>query len=203
MVSARVADPLSFDPDPDPDPTFRLNTDPDPIRIQGFDDQNIQLKKMFGSKPKFTYPQASIKYEQVTEEAFSSQKRTSSTSKHKNSLIFSTFVGNFCPPISGSATLIFALMETAKGVLSLAGLAGRDSSAVIYCQYQLMVCTQYGIRPQNSVITESSHGRQRPVLYMGGHASSLVSTRYRRHTENSVYKQYRQRLYSTGKQIIH
>jgi hypothetical protein len=56
MVSARVADPLSFDPDPDPDPTFRLNTDPDPIRIQGFDDQNIQLKKMFGSKPKFTYP---------------------------------------------------------------------------------------------------------------------------------------------------
>jgi hypothetical protein len=31
------------DPDyliPNPDPSFRLNTDPDPTRIQGFDDQN-------------------------------------------------------------------------------------------------------------------------------------------------------------------
>jgi hypothetical protein len=43
---------------------FRLNTDPepDPIRIQGFDDQKLL---------------------QVTKEAFISQKRTSSTSKHE------------------------------------------------------------------------------------------------------------------------
>jgi hypothetical protein len=50
MVSARVADPLSFDPDPDP--TFRLNTDPDPIWIQGFDDQNLQVKKNVWIKTK-------------------------------------------------------------------------------------------------------------------------------------------------------
>ncbi len=38
----------------------------------------------------------------MTKEAFSSQKRTSSTSKHEISLLFSTFVGHFCPPGSGS-----------------------------------------------------------------------------------------------------
>jgi hypothetical protein len=56
MVPSRVADPHSFHPDPDP--AFRLNTDPDPIRIriQGFKDQKfkkkLQLKKIhfFGSK---------------------------------------------------------------------------------------------------------------------------------------------------------
>jgi hypothetical protein len=35
-------------------------------------------------------------------EAFSLQKRTSSTSKHENSLLFSIFMGHFCPPGSGS-----------------------------------------------------------------------------------------------------
>jgi hypothetical protein len=32
-----VSDPYSFDPDP----AFWLNTDPDPIRIRGFDDQKL------------------------------------------------------------------------------------------------------------------------------------------------------------------
>jgi hypothetical protein len=47
-----------------------------------------------------TYPLASIKDVQVTKEAFSSQKRTSNTSKHEISF-FSTFVGHFCPLGSG------------------------------------------------------------------------------------------------------
>jgi hypothetical protein len=71
---------------------FRLNTnpDPDPIQIQGFDDQqlkkNLKLKKLknfLDQSLEFTYSKASIKEVQVTKEAFSSQKRTSSTSKHK------------------------------------------------------------------------------------------------------------------------
>jgi hypothetical protein len=38
-------DPYSLNPDPDtnPDPTFKVN--PDPIRIQGFDDQQNLRKK--------------------------------------------------------------------------------------------------------------------------------------------------------------
>jgi hypothetical protein len=36
----------------------------------------------------FTYPHASIKDAQATGEAFSPQKRISSTSKHENSLLF-------------------------------------------------------------------------------------------------------------------
>ncbi len=53
---------------------FRLNTDPYLIRIQC-------LENMFFHKLQFTssYPYASIKDVQTTEEAFSPQKRTSST----------------------------------------------------------------------------------------------------------------------------
>ncbi len=57
----------------------RLNTDPDP----GFYDQKLKRitaeKKIFDQKMRFTFPQASIKDVQATEEAFSPQKRTSST----------------------------------------------------------------------------------------------------------------------------
>jgi hypothetical protein len=41
--------------------------------------------KFFLVQKQFTYPKASIKDVQVTKEAFSSLKRTSSTSKHENS----------------------------------------------------------------------------------------------------------------------
>jgi hypothetical protein len=54
-------------------------------------------------KLQFTYPLASIKDVQATGEASSPQKKTSSTSKHENSLFFSIFVGHFCPPGSGSS----------------------------------------------------------------------------------------------------
>jgi hypothetical protein len=43
-----------------------------------------------------------VKNVQVTEEAFSSQKRPSNTSKHELLKFFSTFVGHFCLPGSGS-----------------------------------------------------------------------------------------------------
>jgi hypothetical protein len=46
-------------------------------------------------KLQFTFPYASIKDAQATGEAFSPQKRTSSTSKHENSVLFSIFVGLF------------------------------------------------------------------------------------------------------------
>jgi hypothetical protein len=81
--------------------------DPDP----GFDD--LKLKKITAEKNinflgdqklQFTYPLASIKDVQATGEAFSPQKRTSSTSKHENSVLFSIFVGHFCPPGSGSGS---------------------------------------------------------------------------------------------------
>jgi hypothetical protein len=55
---------------------MNTNPDPDPIRIQGFNDQ--KLKK---------------KYVQVTEEAFSSQN----TSKHELLQIFFYFCGSFLP----------------------------------------------------------------------------------------------------------
>ncbi len=42
MVISRGLDPDSLNPDPDrdPDPAFQVN--PDPIRIQGFDDQKLK-----------------------------------------------------------------------------------------------------------------------------------------------------------------
>jgi hypothetical protein len=47
-LSNRVADPHSFHPDPDPafQAEYRSgsNTNPDPIRIQGFNDQKLKKK---------------------------------------------------------------------------------------------------------------------------------------------------------------
>ncbi len=83
---------------------FRI-PDPDPR----FDD--LKLEKIYSwkfnfdfldQKLLFTYPQASIKDTQATGEAFSPQKRTSSTSKHKNSVHFSIYMGHFCPPVVSS-----------------------------------------------------------------------------------------------------
>jgi hypothetical protein len=42
-------DPESLNPDPESlnlDPGFQVNPDPDPIRIQGFDDQKLKKKKL-------------------------------------------------------------------------------------------------------------------------------------------------------------
>jgi hypothetical protein len=50
---------------------------------------------------------ASIKDSQATGEAFSPQKRTSSTSKDENSVLFKFLGGHFCLPGSGSGSAIF------------------------------------------------------------------------------------------------
>jgi hypothetical protein len=55
-------------------------------------------------KLQFTYPLASIKNVQDIEEAFSSQKRPSNTSKQENFKFFLLFVGHFCPSGSGSGS---------------------------------------------------------------------------------------------------
>jgi hypothetical protein len=85
---------------------MNTNPYPDPIGIQGFNDQKMEekitaKKNFFGSKTTIYLSKASIKNIQVTEEVFSSQKRLSNTSKHDILKKNSTFVGNFCPPGSG------------------------------------------------------------------------------------------------------
>jgi hypothetical protein len=77
--------------------------------IQGFDDQKFlkfkSLKKLIFFKSKIAiYFKASIKDAQAAGEAFSPQKRTFSNSKHEMYLLFSFFVGHFCPPESGSGS---------------------------------------------------------------------------------------------------
>jgi hypothetical protein len=77
----RVSDPYPFDTDPVQVQHFMLNIDqdPDPIRIQGFDDQKMKkvTAEIFFSSKTTIYlspAQGPIKDVQVTEEAFSSQK---------------------------------------------------------------------------------------------------------------------------------
>jgi hypothetical protein len=82
------SDPYSIatDPDPYPDPAFRLNTNPDP----GMYDQKLKKmyslkkkKKFFGSKTSL-YLSLGLHQERPSyKKAFSSQKRTSITSKHE------------------------------------------------------------------------------------------------------------------------
>ncbi len=64
------------------------------------DEKKIQF--VLDQKLQFSYPYAFIKNVQVTEEAFSSQTRTSNTSKH--GIFFLLFMGHFCPPGSGSGS---------------------------------------------------------------------------------------------------
>ncbi len=104
VQATRVSDPHSFDPDPDPAFRLETNPDPDPIPVQGFNDQKLKKKKqlkkilnLFLINLQFTYPKASIKYVQVTEEAFSSQKRPSNTSKHELLQKIFFFCGSFLP----------------------------------------------------------------------------------------------------------
>jgi hypothetical protein len=73
---------------------LRLNINPDPIRIQGFMTKNC--KKITAEKKLTIYPSLGLHIVQVTEEAFSSQKRPYNTSKHelKKKLYF---CGSFLP----------------------------------------------------------------------------------------------------------
>ncbi len=84
---------VNFFTDLDPDPEVEAGDQygSGSIRIQGFNDQKFNKKitaekkyKIFlGSKTAINLSLASIKYVQVTEEACSSQKRPSNTSKHE------------------------------------------------------------------------------------------------------------------------
>jgi hypothetical protein len=59
-----------------------------------------------------------IKDVQATEEAFSPQKRTSSTLNHKMSEFFLFFVGLFCPPgsVSGSPSYRRGLQPSKENI---------------------------------------------------------------------------------------
>ncbi len=80
---------------PDPDPGL------DDLKLKQIYNQKFNFN-FFNQKLQFTYPQAS-QDAQATGETFSPQKRTSSTSKDENSVLFSIFWGHFCPPGSGYA----------------------------------------------------------------------------------------------------
>jgi hypothetical protein len=75
-------DPDLLNPGPDskPDPAFQMNPDPYPdlIQVQGFDDK--KLKKINAD---LIFLKLQFTYVQETGEAFSSQKRTFSTSKNE------------------------------------------------------------------------------------------------------------------------
>ncbi len=58
---------------------YQSGSDPDPIRIQGFDYQKFNKIYSLKQIKYFFYQKASIKDVQATEESSSSQKRTSST----------------------------------------------------------------------------------------------------------------------------
>jgi hypothetical protein len=93
-----------------PDPEFTVNLDPNLIRIQGFDDQNVDKKKsadiFIDQILQFTYPKASIKDIQATGEAFSPKKENVQHCKKRKLLTFFYVCGTFCPPVSGSGLRI-------------------------------------------------------------------------------------------------
>ncbi len=117
---------------------FYTDTDPDPaflcwilIRIRVLITK-IKKKCRYSWKKPFLYLKKTTNYlslglhkgVKATEEAYSPQKRTSSTSKHDISLFFSIFVGQFCPPGSGYGSTL---------------LRNPDPDPEHWCQYTLLV----------------------------------------------------------------
>ncbi len=102
------------DPDwlnPDPGPTFQVNPnldkDPDPIRIQGFDDQKFK-KRRKNPDNFFIFFIKNCSYLSLgLHKGRQKHKRSLHPPKEniqhfKKSNLLSIFVGNFCPPGSGS-----------------------------------------------------------------------------------------------------
>jgi hypothetical protein len=96
--------------DSDPDPAFKvkpdLDTDPDPVSMQSesrVDDQNFKKKTaaifyifFFGSKFKFTYPEAFIKYIHPTyRRSLQPSKENIQHLKRLNVFTFFYFTGSF------------------------------------------------------------------------------------------------------------
>jgi hypothetical protein len=104
-----------------------LNTDPDRdpirIRIQGFNDQKLKKKItaeifyyfFWDQKLQFTHPYASIRTSKLQKKP-SALKGSHPTLQNMNFKNFSTFVGHFCPPGSGSTDPI----ESGSGSATLA-----------------------------------------------------------------------------------
>jgi hypothetical protein len=88
---------------------FRLNTDPDPIRIQGFDDPklieiyNWKKKKFFGSKTtiylSLDFRKGRPSYRRSLQP---SKENIQHLIKNMKFLNFFLLLGKFCPPVSGS-----------------------------------------------------------------------------------------------------
>ncbi len=126
ILKSRAVDPDSSNPDTNPDPAFQVNpdTDPDP----GFWWPKTAEKKyswnfffFFDPKLQFTCSYATIKYLQATGEAFSSQKRTYSTSKNEIYYLFPMFLGHFCPSGSGSGLQIRIRIQKTHWILIQSG----------------------------------------------------------------------------------
>ncbi len=81
---------------------MEANTDPDPIRIQGFNDQ--KFKKISAEKKK-TAIYLSLGLHKVCPGYRRSLQLTKEAIQHFKTWIFSTFVGHLCPPGSGSGSV--------------------------------------------------------------------------------------------------
>jgi hypothetical protein len=81
-----------------------MNTDPDPIRILGFEDQ--KFKKITAEKKSNIFLIKKLKFTGYLplglHKGRPSYRRSFSTSKHEFFKKISIFMGHFCPPGSGS-----------------------------------------------------------------------------------------------------
>ncbi len=97
----RIRMEANTDPDTDPDP--------DPIRIQGFNDQKLKKNNSWKKNKNFFWSITVIYLSLGLHKACPGYRRSLQLTKeaiqHFNTWIFSTFVGHFCPPGSGSGSL--------------------------------------------------------------------------------------------------
>jgi hypothetical protein len=108
FVVIRVSDPYSFFPDPAFEAGDQSVSNPDPIRIQGFNDQ--KLKKMTAKKKLYFFGSKTAIYLSLGLHKVPMFKLQKKPAAHKRGhptlqnmiFFYCTFVGHFCPPGSGS-----------------------------------------------------------------------------------------------------
>ncbi len=83
---------------------LRLETDPDPIRIQGFNDQKLKKNYSWKKNLLFFWSKTAIYLSLGLHKVCPSYRRSLQLSKEaiQHFKFFSTFVGHFCSPGSGS-----------------------------------------------------------------------------------------------------
>ncbi len=119
-------------------------TDPDPIRIQGFNDQKLKKNNSWKKKKNFLWSKTAIYLSLGLHKVCPGYRRSLQLTKeaiqHFKTWIFSTFVGHFCPPGSGSVFKLRIRIQCSDWIRIQYGSGyGSGSETLIYKPFSIFL----------------------------------------------------------------